>query len=225
MVNIKLMSQLTTTLDSNNFYDQTYFEDGIVSGKSCYINYRWIPELTIPMVYFIMKELGIEPGDRVLDYGCSKGYVVRALRLLGVEAFGVDISEYAIKHCDSDVRDYCRLITEQDPVPWNESFDWVMTKDVLEHIPTDGLDRFLTDYTPLTQHMFHVIPLGDHGVFRIPEYHSDRSHVQMNDEAWWTALFVKHGWKSIGIKHRVHGIKNNWAFRHKAGNGFFTLEK
>ena len=208
-----------------DFFDKKYFEDGIASGKSCYVNYRWIPELTIPMAFFIMQELGIQPGDRVLDYGCSKGYIVRALRLLGVDAWGVDVSEYAISHCDVEVRDYCHLITDENPVPVTGKFDWVMSKDVLEHVPESGLNTFLNNYTPLTEKMFHVIPLGDRGVFRIPEYHDDRSHIQINDEQWWNQLFMQHGWQEIEVKHKVVGIKDNWADRHPAGNGFFVTRK
>lgn len=214
-----------TLSNSKKFYDKKYFEDGIASGKSCYVNYRWIPELTIPMAYFMVRELGIQPGDRVLDYGCSKGYVVRAMRLLGIDAYGVDISDYAIAHCDSEVREYCRVITDADPTPWQDRFDWVITKDVLEHIDQSGLDRFLSDYSPLAQRMFHVIPLGDRGVFRIPEYHADRSHIQINDEAWWCDLFRQHGWQQIDVRHQMRGIKDNWADRHPAGNGFFVLDR
>lgn len=207
------------------FFDKKYFEDGIASGKSCYVNYRWIPELTIPMAYFIMQELDIKPGDRVLDYGCSKGYVVRALRLLGVDAYGVDVSDYAIKHCDAEVRDRCFLITEDNPIPIQGQFDWILTKDVLEHVPDSGLQNFLENYSPLTEQMFHIIPLGDNGVFRIPEYHDDRSHIQINDEKWWSSLFTKHGWQNIAVKHQVKGIKDNWIDRHHAGNGFFVCSK
>ena len=208
----------------STFYDQKYYEDGIASGKSCYVNYRWIPELTIPMAYYIIKELNLPQGARVLDYGCSKGYVVRALRLLGIDAWGVDISEYAIKHCDSEVRDYCALFSESNLTPFKQKFDWVITKDVLEHVPTGGLELFFEHYTSLADNMWHVIPLGDRGVFRIPEYHLDRSHIQVNDEAWWNELFGRYGWKSE-VKHHVPGIKDNWADRHSAGNGFFTLSK
>jgi len=211
--------------DPKKFYDRKYFEDGIASGKSCYVNYRWIPELTIPMAYFMMRFLQIQPGDTVLDYGCSKGYVVRALRLLGVDAYGVDISDYAIAHCDSEARDFCRVITDDDPTPWTQQFDWIITKDVLEHMPLQALTKFLTVYTPLAKNMFHVIPLGDDGVFRIAEYHADRSHIQINDESWWTALFGNHGWNTATVTHQVKGIKDNWSDRHPAGNGFFILHR
>ena len=40
---------------SSEKYDKDYFKNGIASGKSCYSNYRWLPELTIPMAYNIIK--------------------------------------------------------------------------------------------------------------------------------------------------------------------------
>lgn len=205
------------------FYDAKYFEDGIASGKSCYTNYRWIPELTIPMAFWIIRALNLEPGARVLDYGCSKGYLVKALRLLGIDAWGVDISAYAIRHCDSDVRDYCNLITAEDPVPVTGKFDLVMTKDVLEHLPESALHDFFRQYSGLSRRMWHVIPLGDNGVFRIPEYHADRSHITIENELWWEQLFREHGWHTTKYSHHVRGIKDNWADRHPSGNGFFNL--
>lgn len=207
------------------FYDKKYYEDGIASGKSCYVNYRWIPELTIPMAYFIIRELNLEPGDRVLDYGCGKGYVTKALRLLGIDAYGVDVSEYAISQADPDTREFVAQITDKNPVPWTNKFDWIITKDVLEHVPDRPLDIFLTNYSNLADNMWHVIPMGDNGVFRIPEYHLDRSHVQINDETWWSNKFDQYGWKTVEIKHRVIGIKDNWAERNPRGDGFFKLSK
>lgn len=212
------------TVDAK-FYDSRYFEDGIASGKSCYTNYRWIPELTIPMAYWIIRALQLDPGARILDYGCSKGYVVKALRLLGMDAWGVDISSYAVRHCDADVRDYCHVIEPDRPVPVDGQFDLVMTKDVLEHMDEKALNEFLEHYTPLTMHMWHVIPLGDSGVFRIPEYHADRSHIQIQNEQWWEQLFMQHGWRDIRCQHYVKGIKDNWADRHAKGNGFFDMRR
>jgi len=206
-----------------DFYDKKYYEDGIASGKSCYTNYRWIPELTIPMAYFTIKELGIEENETVLDVGCSKGYFVKALRLLNIKAYGTDISEYAIKHADPETEDYCKLVTEKDPFPFNFQFDWIMTKDVLEHMNIDALKSFFENYSDKSKKMYHVIPLGDDGKFRIPEYHLDKSHVQIQDEKWWENFFNQYGWKVKTLKYKTQGIKENWSEHHPTGNGFFTL--
>jgi SAM-dependent methyltransferase len=177
------------------------------------------------MAYYIIKELGLKTGDQVLDYGCGKGYVTKALRLLGIDARGVDVSEYAVGQADPDTRDFVALITNDNPMPWRQKFDWLITKDVLEHVPDQPLNMFLENYSSLANNMWHVIPLGDNGVFRIPEYHLDRSHVQINDELWWTTKFKQYGWPTVHVKHRVQGIKDNWAERNSQGDGFFTLKK
>src|SRR5438552_12783041 len=43
----------------------------------------------------------------VLDAGCAIGLLVEALRDRGVDAYGVDISDYAISQVREDVRLYC----------------------------------------------------------------------------------------------------------------------
>ncbi len=207
------------------FFDQDYFEDGLVSGKSCYFNYHWLPELTITMVFWLMNELKIKPGDKVLDYGCSKGFIVKAFRLLGVDARGVDISQYAIENCDPEVKEYCRQITSDNPVPWQEKFDWIISKDVLEHMSTADICKFFDLYSSLARQQYHIIPLGDDGNYRIKQYHMDPSHIQINNEHWWINLFQENGWKNIDIKHHVKGIKDNWYKVHTTGNGFFHLTK
>lgn len=206
-----------------NFYDKKYYEDGIASGKSCYTNYRWIPELTIPMAYHFIKELNLQDNETLLDVGCSKGYFVKALRLLGFESYGIDISSYAIEHADSDVKKFVKLITESDPVPFSRSFDWVVTKDVLEHMDTQSLHFFMDAYRHLSKKQYHVIPLGDNDKFRIPEYHLDKSHIQIHNEDWWENLFNSYGWKIKSLKYKTNGIKENWSEHHPKGNGFFTL--
>jgi GT2 family glycosyltransferase len=45
----------------------------------------------------------------VLDAGCAKGFLVECLRDRGVEAYGIDISEYAISEVRADIQPYCRV--------------------------------------------------------------------------------------------------------------------
>lgn len=211
---------------SKNFYDKNYFEKGIISKKSCYLNYRWMPELTIPMAFNIIKYLKLTEDQKVLDFGCSKGFLVKALRLLDIEAYGVDISSYAIDNIDSDVKKYCKLITQNKNYnPFKFNFDWIISKDVLEHLTTDQISKFLNLYKKKTDKMFHVIPLGDNKKFRIKEYHLDKSHVQMNNEIWWEKIFNKNGWKILSFDYVVKGIKDNWTENHPKGNGFFIIKK
>ncbi len=95
-------------------YDADYYERGVESGKSCYSNYRWLPELTIPMAMVLIDTLGIRPDQRVLDFGCAKGFVTKALRMLRRDAWGIDISRYALSQAPEDIKPYVSLQLDLD---------------------------------------------------------------------------------------------------------------
>ncbi len=209
---------------NKKFYNKDYFEKGVITGKSCYENYRWIPELTIPMANMIAKYIGLRENQTILDFGCSKGYMVKAFRLLYFKSYGVDISKYAIENTDTEVKKFCKLI-KTDYAPIKKKFNWVISKDVLEHMSNEQISKFLKSYQKYTTQMLHVVPLGDKNKFRIKEYHLDKSHIQMKNEDWWIKMFKKNGWETKKFDYAVKGIKDNWHNHQPKGNGFFTIKK
>ena len=46
----------------------------------------------------IIKHFHLSKGQKVLDIGCAKGFLVKDLVDLGIDAVGIDISKYAIKN-------------------------------------------------------------------------------------------------------------------------------
>ena len=57
---------------------------------------RWVP-----IAREIVTHFGLKPGDRVLDVGCAKGFLIKDLMAVcpGLEVYGLDISEYALNVC------------------------------------------------------------------------------------------------------------------------------
>ena len=51
------------------------------------------------------RALKLKAGDRVLDLGCAKGFLIKDFMtaLPGLEVFGIDISRYAVMHCEPEV--------------------------------------------------------------------------------------------------------------------------
>ena len=74
---------------------------------------------------------------RVLDAGCAKGFLVEQLRNRGIEAYGVDISEYAISQVHESVQDYCHVASLTEPIEGH--YDLITCVEVVEHMPAaDG---------------------------------------------------------------------------------------
>jgi len=204
-------------------YDEDYFEHGIETGKSCYTNYRWMPELTIPMAMSYIDYLRLDRKDTILDFGGSKGFVVKALRLLHRQAWGCDISRYAINCVDLETRAYVRLSDGKIVVPFDRDFDYILAKDVFEHISEEDIIYVLTELRKKSKYLFSITPLGEKDKFVIPAYNLDITHVLAKDKDWWIDKFDEAGWNLVNFSYYVGGIKESWA-NFKRGNGFFLLE-
>ncbi len=85
---------------------------------------------------------------RVLDAGCAKGFLVEALWERGVEAYGIDISSYAISQVRRDMQAYCRCASLAEPI--DGQFDLVTCFEVLEHIPEAECRLVLRNLTAVT---------------------------------------------------------------------------
>ena len=105
---------MKTLFKQGQYFDEDYYERGAETGKSLYSHYRWMPELTIPMCHHIAKYLELKETDKVLDFGCAKGFTVYCLRLLGYKAYGVDVSEYSESQIEEGTRKWCGVIKPQE---------------------------------------------------------------------------------------------------------------
>ncbi len=204
-----------------SFFDEDYFMRGIETGKSAYQQYHWIPELTMPMVMRIIDYLHIRPDQTILDFGCALGYVVKAFRLLNRQAWGFDISEYAISHVDSEVKPYC--FTLKNPVEIPERFDFCIAKDVLEHIDYNSIVSVLRYID--AKNLFSIIPLGENGKYDAPKNNLDKSHIICEGLQWWIDTFLKAGWELIHMGYRIDGIKDDYYREYPRAHGFFFCRR
>jgi SAM-dependent methyltransferase len=92
---------------------------------------RWVPIARTFVAHF-----GLKPGDRVLDVGCAKGFLVKDLADVcpGLEVFGLDISEYALTNAHHDAAG--RLVRGScDTLPFDDgSFDAVICINTVHNL-------------------------------------------------------------------------------------------
>jgi 2-polyprenyl-3-methyl-5-hydroxy-6-metoxy-1,4-benzoquinol methylase len=109
-----------------SFYDESYYQ------KKGY---------TVEKQYATFSELAGHLKQRfgpktALDVGCSIGVLVKALRDQGIEAYGVDYSEYALAHAPKEIKSYLRrAAVDKERLPFKDgSFDMVTMLELLEHL-------------------------------------------------------------------------------------------
>ena len=122
----------------------------------------------------------------VLDAGCALGYLVAALRDLGVEAYGIDISEYAISRVREDIRPFCVMGSLTDPLPavLPQKYDLVVTIEVLEHLTAEDGRAAIRN----------LCGLSDRVLFSsTPDDFDDVTHINVQQREYWAELFAREG--------------------------------
>jgi ubiquinone/menaquinone biosynthesis C-methylase UbiE len=89
-----------------------------------------------PVAHDVIAHFALRPGMRVLDVGCGKGFLIKALmqELPGLEVFGIDISLYALARCPEDVAGRV-LSGSADSLPFPDgSFDCVLSLNTIHNL-------------------------------------------------------------------------------------------
>ncbi|MBI5569131.1 MAG: class I SAM-dependent methyltransferase [Desulfomonile tiedjei] len=84
----------------------------------------------------IAQHYGIKSGDRILDVGCGKGFLLYEFTraVPGVEVAGIDISAYAIENSKEEVRPFLRVGHAKELPYESKSFDLVISVNTLHNL-------------------------------------------------------------------------------------------
>lgn len=161
-------------------------------------------------------------GLTVLDVGCARGYLVKHLRNRGMDAWGCDVSVWALCNPDPDSGEFLRFydLTSGDAPHWEaEYFDRVVCLETMEHIPESSVDLAFSTVRDLMKP-------GALGFFAIctddqPGWESDPTHICIKSREWWWRKFLSLGFK---IRDDLAGrVLESRPF--KGHNGIVCVEK
>lgn len=86
---------------------------------------------------------GLQPGARILDVGCGKGFLLYELTRVveGADVRGIDVSTYALENAKEEVRPYLTEGSATDLPFDTDSFDFVFSINTLHNLFNHDLHR------------------------------------------------------------------------------------
>lgn len=124
-----------------------------------------------------------------LDVGCGRGKLVYFLRKLGVEAFGIEISQKALEEADKEMQPYLRqgVVTN---IPFPDSyFDVVVSYGLLEHLERAKLRSAVDETVRVSRKwILHKVFTTENSVRKLTDK-KDISHLSILSKQYWLNMF------------------------------------
>jgi len=172
-----------------NEYDISYFDGRSTSlkhnaGYSEYVRWNRFDGVGSTGEYWRDQAASLDGrnqivGKKVLEIGCAKGFVVEELRDLGIDAWGLDVSPYAIGEATStlqpflhtgDARTYLANFARNE-------FDLVLSMRFLECISEADMPDLVDEMNRISWYQYHTID-----TVPPPNYYT------VQPMSWWSDL-------------------------------------
>lgn len=171
--------------DAAALYDETYYSHGYATDTDeAYGRHgQWLAFFK-QVARHIRKKIGPKS---VLDVGCAFGLLVEALNDAGIEAWGIDISPYAVGQAREDMRDRVQEGSALDPLPLQDGnrYDLVICIEVLEHLPPENAELAVK----------RLCEAADRVLFSSsPDDFEEPTHFNVLPTSEWIKLFNANGY-------------------------------
>ncbi len=150
-----------------------------------YYDGRWVP-----IAEDIVNHFRLKPGDRILDIGCAKGFLVKDLMIVcpSLEVFGLDISEYALMNCEPEVVGRLHLGSCGKLHFPDNSFTAAVSINTIHNLDRDGVIRSLKEMRRVA---------GDRCFVQVDSYRTEKEKEMFLN---WVLTAKFHDWPEGWIK-------------------------
>lgn len=154
-----------------------------------YGGYRYDGRYAKP-VASICEHYRLRPGNRVLEIGCAKGYILIEFLKLGMRVAGIDTSSYAVESAHPVVCSHIR-VGDACELPFDDgAFNLVFGKEVLPHLSESGIRRAVLECMRVSRGpVFFDIQCGRTRTELEHIKRWDATHKTVKPPRWWDSLF------------------------------------
>ncbi len=183
-----------------NYYNEEYYK--------CYLGDVEYSNTDIwkPMFDGIAdKIVSIHSPRSVLEIGCAWGYLVSALRERGVEAYGIDISEYAISNVPEEHKEFVNAQSAADDLPahFPKRYDMVISIEMIEHIYEEVALDVIAKMCEYSDTIILTSSSNDY---------TEKTHFNVQQPEYWVKKFAEHGFYNNPYNRPTYITKDSFFF-------------
>lgn len=146
------------------------------------VNYAESTEFAALFHHFADRVVATLNPTKTLDAGCAIGRFVEALRARGVEAYGFDVSDYAIGQADPSIGEYVWVGSLTEALP--DTYDLITCIEVIEHLPAAEAPVAVANLCAATDRIL---------LSSTPYEYEEPTHLNVQPPEYWSALFAAEG--------------------------------
>jgi ubiquinone/menaquinone biosynthesis C-methylase UbiE len=186
----------------SKLYNQAYGDGPISRGRSDL--FAQVVEEFVPV------------GSSILEVGTGRAYLMRKLIAAGYHCAGIEIATSLFEHDLADLN-VLNLPAEELHVFADESFDAVISNDVLEHLADEAtMTRAVTDMLRISKRWV----IASVGVFASSFPYAEKElsvplHTVLHDSPWWESFFGER----VAIRRKVMVAGSFLVAGEKGGQG------
>lgn len=126
-----------------------------------------------PVAERIAAHYGLKAGDRLLDIGCGKAFLLYEFTQVvpGIEVAGIDISAYGIGHAKEEVKPFLQ-VGDCRSLPYPDGhFDLVISLGTFHNLPIEGVFQALAE--------MERVGRGERKYFMVESFRDEREKANL----------------------------------------------